>query len=382
VAKIEGISNEYHFISVHFSDNYNDYYTAYKYVTKMDVEALHSHPEGHPDLKSAAAPRTERAIATWRRSSKQKRDDAQTESANLSRSLASLKTTEKPLKRCRLTAHDVGKAIIDKGIKSDVELMVLAKQQDVEGKADLAQLIYNQTPKKLNDLIATAWKMEMAATILERRNTLRMSVVETALEENCGDGCDTIWIKCAKEVLRNNKVNAYVFAAAIRDLLEKGRGKNRNIMIVGPANCGKTFLLNPLNQLFQTFTNPATTSYAWVGSENAEVIFLNDFRWSPEILAWKDMQLLLEGQTLHLPAPKTHFAKDIVFDRDTPIFATSKGPIVFVGKGGCFDEKETEMMSARWKLFSFFYQIPESSLKEIPCCKRCFSELVMLGSNI
>ena len=103
MAKIEGISNEYHGISVHFSDSYNDYYTAYKYVTKMDVEALHS--ESHPDLKSAAAPRTERAIGTWRRSSMQKRDYAQTESANLSRSLASLKTTEKPLKRCRLTAH-------------------------------------------------------------------------------------------------------------------------------------------------------------------------------------------------------------------------------------------------------------------------------------
>jgi hypothetical protein len=152
----------------------------------MDVEALHS--ECHPDLKSAAAPRTERVIATWHRSSKQKRDDAQTESANLSRSLASLKTM-KPLKRCRLTAHDAGKAIIDKEIKSDVEFMILAKQQDVEGKADLAQFIYNQTPKKLNDLIATAWKMEMAATILERRNKLRMSVVETALEENCVDGC-------------------------------------------------------------------------------------------------------------------------------------------------------------------------------------------------
>ena len=62
-----------------------------------------------------------------------------------------------------------------------------------------------------------------------------------------------------------------MFAAAIRELLEKGRGKYRNVMIVGPADCGKTFILNPLNELFQTFTNPATTSYAWVGSENAEV---------------------------------------------------------------------------------------------------------------
>jgi hypothetical protein len=160
-----------------------------------------------------------------------------------------------------------------------------------------------------------------------------------------------IWIKCAKEVLRNNKVNAYVFAAAIRDLLEKGRGKNRNIMIVGPANYGKTFVLNPRNQLFQTFTNPATTSYAWVGSENAEVIFLNDFRWSPEILAWNDM-LLLEGQTLHLLAPKTHFAKDIVFDRDTPIFATSKGLIVFVDKGGEGNRNDVRKMETLFLFLS------------------------------
>jgi hypothetical protein len=280
-----------------------------------------------------------------------------------------------------LTAHKVGKTIIEKGIKSDVELMALAKQQDDEGKTDLAQFIYNQPPKKLNDLIATAWKMETAVTILERRNISRMSVVEATLEESCVDRCDMIWINSAKEVLRNNKVNAYVFAAAIRDLLEKGRGKYHNVMI-GPANCGKTFLLNPLNKLFQTFTNPATTSYAWVGSEHAEVILLNDFRWTPEILAWKDMLLLLEGQSLHLPAPKIHFVKDIVFERDTPIFATSKCPIVFVGKGGRVDERETEMMAARWKLFSFFHQIPESSQIEIAPCKRCFAELVMLGSNV
>lgn len=302
-------------------------------------------------------------------------DDNETESIN---SACSSANTKRP----RLTAHEVRKTIVQKGIKSDIELMVLAKQQDEEGKVDLAQFIFNQPPKKLNDLIATAWKMEMAPTILARRNVSRMSVIANALVDDCVNDCDKTWIQSAKEVLRNNKINAYVFAAAIRELLEKGRGKYRNVMIVGPADCGKTFLLNPLNKLFQTFTNPATTSYAWVGSENAEVIFLNDFRWSPEILAWKDMLLLLEGQTLHLPAPKTHFAKDIIFERDTPIFATSKELIVFMGKRGCTDDRETEMMAARWKLFTFSHQIPQSSQKEITCCKRFFAELVMLGSDM
>ena len=85
---------ERHSISVHFSDNYNDCYTAYKYVTKMDEEAVHS--EGHPDLKLALALKTGKAIATWRRSAKQKRHDAETESASVA--LTSLKTSEKPLK--------------------------------------------------------------------------------------------------------------------------------------------------------------------------------------------------------------------------------------------------------------------------------------------
>ena len=56
--------------------------------------------------------------------------------------------------------------------------------------------------------------------------------------------------------------------------------------------------------------------------------------------------LLLEGQLVHLPAPKSHFAKDMVFDRDTPIFATSKYPLVFV-KNGMVDKRETEMMTVR-----------------------------------
>ena len=187
-------------VTLHFSENHNDYYTAYKYVTKNDQETLHS--EGHPDLKSASAPRTERAISTWRKNSKQKRCDEETESINSSCSLPTTKDKEKPPKRTRLTAHEVGKTIVTNGIKSDIELMVLAKQQDEEGKVDLAQFIFNQAPKKLDDLIATAWKMEMAPTIFARRNVLRMSVIGNALEEDYVHDCDKTWIQSAKEVLK------------------------------------------------------------------------------------------------------------------------------------------------------------------------------------
>jgi hypothetical protein len=106
----------------------------------------------------------------------------------------------------------------------------------------------------------------------------------------------------------------------------------------------------------------------------AECLFLNDFRWSQAIIPWHDLLLLLEGQLVHLPAPKTHYAKDICFTGDTPIFATGKNPICYI-KNGCIDE--TEMMAIRWKVFRFNSQISETNQKEIePCCK-CFADLIL-----
>ena len=69
-----------------------------------------------------------------------------------------------------------------------------------------------------------------------------------------------------------------------------------------------------------------------------------------------DLLLMLEGQHVHLPAPKSHFCKDILFDRDTPIFDTSKHELLFV-RGGVVDERETEMMQVRWRIFHLSHQI-------------------------
>ena len=53
---------------------------------------------------------------------------------------------------------------------------------------------------------------------------------------------------------------------------------------------------------------------------------------------------------VHLPAPETHYAKDITFNLDTPIFATGKGPFVF-SRSGIVDERETDMMAVRWNVY-------------------------------
>ena len=49
------------------------------------------------------------------------------------------------------------------------------------------------------------------------------------------------------------------------------------------------------------------------------------------MIPWKELLILLEGQAVHLPSPKNHYSNDICIDKDTPIVATSKGEITYVG---------------------------------------------------
>ena len=48
-------------------------------------------------------------------------------------------------------------------------------------------------------------------------------------------------------------------------------------MVVGPANCGKTFVLKPLEHIYHAFCNPANDKYTCVHADQAEVILLQDF---------------------------------------------------------------------------------------------------------
>ena len=141
-------------------------------------------------------------------------------------------------------------------------------------------------------------------------------------------------------------------------------------------------MCKPLESIYVVFTKPANDKYGWDGADSAEVIVLQDFRWIRDMFAWNDLLLLLEGETVKLPATKNQFSSDIVIEKDTPIFATSKSRIAYVGKFNASDERETELMAIRWKVIEFNHQIPESEQKRVPPCGRWFAELALLGEEI
>ena len=139
-------------------------------------------------------------------------------------------------------------------------------------------------------------------------------------------------------------------------------------------------MLKPLEIIFWGFTNPANDKYAWVEADQTEVIPLQDFRWSSELICWQDFLLLLEGENAKLPSPKNQFATDVCINTDIPIFATSKAKIEFVGEHNTRDDRETEMMDVRWNTFEFTHRIPQADQKIITPYPRCSTKLVLLGS--
>lgn len=338
-------------IQVNFSCNHNTYYTAYNYVTKTDKEFKTS--PNHPILTDP--PATEQAVQAHRNKAK--------------------KGCRKRGRR-RYSVYDVVEIVRKNKLFSRLELMNFAIKQQREGKTEMMEFIANRGAKAVQQAIDLGEEIEEVPAILERSNKTRLQLLQEAYNSKCVDDCGGKWLSMALQIISSNEISISSFCGAIYQALVKGRAKYNNIYLFGLANTGKTFILTPLKSVYKAFCNPATGTFAWVGVSEAEVIILNDFRWHPSIIPWGDLLQLLEGDTVHLPAPKTFWQKDIELSKDTPVFATADAPLVLI-KGGNIDNANTQMMTVRWRFFNFWRQIPQEKQVSIPPCPCCFAKFVL-----
>lgn len=162
------------------------------------------------------------------------------------------------------------------------------------------------------------------------------------------------------------------------ELLQKGRAKGRNIFLIGRANCGKSFLIRPLEKIYRALVNPAQNSFSFAGIEGKEVVVLDDFRFTNgKPIAWSDFLLLLDRATVNFSLPKSFHSSDYCLpDTNTiPVFCTGKALPVFC-EGGQVDLIGSEMLRTRFRVFVLYKQIPSYEARECPPCCRCFCELL------
>ena len=160
----------------------------------------------------------------------------------------------------RLSNSEVAKIVLQNKIRARIELLALAKRQSQHGDTLLYDFVLNRSEKKLKELVDTVWEDIAAADKIQCSKLSRLQILQQQITTPCI--CSGKWLQCAIEILNKNSIERAVFSDAIIKLLVIGRGKGCNIYICGPANCRKTFTLDPLRVIFNTFLSPATCSYA------------------------------------------------------------------------------------------------------------------------
>ena len=109
--------------------------------------------------------------------------------------------------------------------------------------------------------------MDAVVEKVARSNAACIEIIRESIQADCVENCYDVWLRMAEQVLRKKKLHPVVFAEALRNLITKGWGKHRNVMVIGPANCGKPCLFCPMEKLFKVFCYPAeasTGSWKWL----------------------------------------------------------------------------------------------------------------------
>lgn len=346
----------------------------YRYISKYDQEVFHSDP--HPSLEQIEDSRKmEKALAALSAKLAGETEDG---------------VRAKSGKTIRLKDAEVARYCRKKNISTITEMMADAEVRVGEGDDTLSNYIFSRTMKQLSELLL---KNEMMATAIDKVQHLQMSRLERLSlfkEKECARNCNGVWYTCALDILKRNKINKYVFADAIRELLEKGRGKGRNLFLLGPHTSGKTFLFKPLLAMYpHHFSNPPASTFGWLGADEASLILLNDYRWESKKnggnIDWGTLLNLLEGFPTTLPAPMNSFCKHVHITTDVPIFGTGPDPIRWYTTHpeeprNKKHAKEDGQMDSRWRTFELTYTFTEQErIKDVPCCPSCFCRFSFLG---
>jgi len=267
--------DRYHNVKVNFSAKHDYYLSSYRYVIKEDENVFHS--ENHPkDLASANSPLSKKGIKTSKQNAQKRRSES------LGGASASSSSSSKKKRPVCLTNLNVADLVELEKIKNYTALLALANKRREAGQEDLANFVFSKTEKHLNELVKKTWAMHSAQAEIDNADLTHMDMLRAYSEQApCSYPCDGEWLQCAREILELNHIPVSQFASSLHALLSEGRAKHRLC-----TDCGKTFILKPLQQIFakEIFQNLANDKFSWVGADKARVIFLNDFRWTKEVI--------------------------------------------------------------------------------------------------
>ena len=153
--------------------------------------------------------------------------------------------------------------------------------------------------------------------------------------------------------------------------------------MVGDADCGKTFLLKGLRQVYNCYERPDGGTYQLEDLLGKEVVFLNDFEYdvgAKDWMPWSYFKNFLEGGHVKVARAKNR-GGNVVFKDNAPVFLTAPDEVKLFRRGQ-EDRKETVQMRKRIMYMHLGQQIPEENLQEVlHHCGHCSAQLYLEGNG-
>ena len=181
------------------------------------------------------------------------------------------------------------------------------------------------------------------------------------------------WKFCANQIVNLNGYSDYEVQEALLLALVHGREKKRTVWFLGETNRAKSFVLKGIAKIYHTFVPPDTGSHRLMDLNEAEVIFLNDFTYNPDLIPWDHLKNLLENGEVKIGVPKDGKGRNYIFSRNVPVFGTSAREIALVVRGEVV-WAEVEQMRSRVSYFPFTYFFDPDEVPAVPPCRRCTAE--------
>ena len=258
-------------------------------------------------------------------------------------------------------------------LKTEEDVWAYARDLEEHGDKKLVTFLFHR--RDLPQVLERFEKAWNAPAAVQRRAMTRREVLCDAASKPCTCAAHGLWHTAANEVTRASGYEEQEVECAVLEALELGRAKRRNVMIVGDTNRAKSFVLKPVEIVYNVYKPPESGSHQLADIRGAEVIWLNDFTYERDFMPWRAFKDFLEGSSVKVAVPKT-LGTNYMFDADSPVLATAPGPVTWPGR-----PSETAQMTTRWRYFLFTEFYDPDTCPDIPPCGSCWAQWLLAAAD-
>jgi hypothetical protein len=188
----------------------------------------------------------------------------------------------------RPRAPQIYDVVVDHKLSSMEDLEALAEKMAEEGDRSLARYV-SKNAQKVPAQIMSALKISGAgAKAAEMKKTRIQKLTEVSTEVACI--CGGAWPPAAESILRNNGHVVSEWKVDVCLSLILGAARGYNLACVGNGGCGKSFLMEPYEMIFNTAAKPsAGSTFPLMHLMGCELILWQDYKHSQMTVDWSDL---------------------------------------------------------------------------------------------